>query len=303
MNARLRRFVDLIRTPPRSARAAYDAVAAEYDHYERAWRRVAGAQAVQRVASILAERLPEGALVLDAGAGTGATSGRVLTLERSAGVVGLDLSRSMLRVAQRQLSGRAFCPVQADMMLLPFAAERFDAVVSTWALETLPDPRAAAQEMLRVLQPDGFIVCAFSSAATDRLGALEERLLRRPLGEFAGRFLTDQERPMHWCSRSSLERFDHGLTTVVALGKCCTLEEFGPCLPPARSESGITLRKEHRRMAKDPVCGMDVEPASAAATSEYRGETIYFCAPGCKRAFDKEPERYLGTQQEKAQAD
>lgn len=47
-------------------------------------------------------------------------------------------------------------------------------------------------------------------------------------------------------------------------------------------------------MAKDPVCGMEVDPAQAAATFEYQGETYYFCAPGCKMAFEKEPEKYLG---------
>lgn len=46
-------------------------------------------------------------------------------------------------------------------------------------------------------------------------------------------------------------------------------------------------------MAKDPVCGMTVEEESAAATSEYKGETYYFCAPGCKVAFDKDPEKFL----------
>ena len=46
-------------------------------------------------------------------------------------------------------------------------------------------------------------------------------------------------------------------------------------------------------MAKDSLCGMDVDPHAAAATSEYLGTTIYFCSPGCKRAFDREPERYL----------
>ncbi len=45
-------------------------------------------------------------------------------------------------------------------------------------------------------------------------------------------------------------------------------------------------------MAKDPVCGMDVDEKKAAATSEYKGRTFYFCAPGCKRAFDKEPAKY-----------
>lgn len=47
-------------------------------------------------------------------------------------------------------------------------------------------------------------------------------------------------------------------------------------------------------MEKDPVFGMDVDPAQAAGQSEYKGKTYYFCSPGCKKAFDKEPEQYLG---------
>ena len=46
-------------------------------------------------------------------------------------------------------------------------------------------------------------------------------------------------------------------------------------------------------MAKDPVCGMEVDEKKAAATSVYQGKTYYFCAVGCKRAFDKDPEKYL----------
>lgn len=46
-------------------------------------------------------------------------------------------------------------------------------------------------------------------------------------------------------------------------------------------------------MAIDPVCGMEVEEKSAAGKSEYKGKTYYFCAPGCKSAFDKDPEKYL----------
>ncbi|HZT71018.1 MAG TPA: YHS domain-containing protein [Terriglobia bacterium] len=44
----------------------------------------------------------------------------------------------------------------------------------------------------------------------------------------------------------------------------------------------------------DPVCKMQIESEKAAATSQYKGQTIYFCAPGCKVKFDKEPEKYLG---------
>jgi Cu+-exporting ATPase len=45
--------------------------------------------------------------------------------------------------------------------------------------------------------------------------------------------------------------------------------------------------------AHDPVCGMDIDPATAAGTSEYKGQTYYFCSLGCKRSFDKDPEKYL----------
>jgi YHS domain-containing protein len=49
-------------------------------------------------------------------------------------------------------------------------------------------------------------------------------------------------------------------------------------------------------MAKDPVCGMEVDEKKAAAKSEYKGKTYYFCAPGCKKAFDKDPAKYLKSQ-------
>lgn len=47
-------------------------------------------------------------------------------------------------------------------------------------------------------------------------------------------------------------------------------------------------------MAKDPVCGMDVDTKTAQWKSDYQGTTYYFCAPGCKRDFDKEPAKYVG---------
>jgi YHS domain-containing protein len=45
--------------------------------------------------------------------------------------------------------------------------------------------------------------------------------------------------------------------------------------------------------AIDPVCGMSVDIATARHKSEYQGETYYFCAPGCKRSFEANPEQYL----------
>jgi YHS domain-containing protein len=46
-------------------------------------------------------------------------------------------------------------------------------------------------------------------------------------------------------------------------------------------------------MAIDPVCNMEVDEKTAQWTSTYQGKTYYFCAPGCKSAFDRDPEKYL----------
>jgi YHS domain-containing protein len=47
-------------------------------------------------------------------------------------------------------------------------------------------------------------------------------------------------------------------------------------------------------MPQDPVCKMTVDESAAAATTEYKGKTFYFCAAGCKEAFEKEPDKYVG---------
>jgi len=46
-------------------------------------------------------------------------------------------------------------------------------------------------------------------------------------------------------------------------------------------------------MVKDPVCGMEVEPQNASASTVYAGHVFYFCAPGCKEQFEKDPGRYI----------
>ena len=44
--------------------------------------------------------------------------------------------------------------------------------------------------------------------------------------------------------------------------------------------------------ALDPVCGMEIDPATAAGSSTVDGKTFYFCAKACKTRFDAEPSRY-----------
>jgi xanthine dehydrogenase accessory factor len=61
----------------------------------------------------------------------------------------------------------------------------------------------------------------------------------------------------------------------------------------AADEARTAAQPAPKRTAVDPVCNMTVDPATASYTSEYAGQTVYFCCGGCKQAFDREPERYL----------
>ncbi|HUT17455.1 MAG TPA: copper-translocating P-type ATPase [Acidobacteriota bacterium] len=101
------------------------------------------------------------------------------------------------------------------------------------------------------------------------------------------------------------------------------LYNFGILLPPAvgaliMSLSTVivalnsqTLRKyepkdvefkEERRVVKDPVCGMELEPATAYGKNEYAGRTFYFCSKHCEEEFKKNPEKYA-SKLEKAPAE
>ncbi len=42
----------------------------------------------------------------------------------------------------------------------------------------------------------------------------------------------------------------------------------------------------------DPVCSMEVDPESAQHTSEYKGDTMYFCSDQCLEKFENDPESY-----------
>ena len=50
--------------------------------------------------------------------------------------------------------------------------------------------------------------------------------------------------------------------------------------------------------AIDLVCGMTVDAVVENRPLEYGGVTFYFCAPGCRKAFEKDPDSFITTQQE-----
>jgi YHS domain-containing protein len=56
--------------------------------------------------------------------------------------------------------------------------------------------------------------------------------------------------------------------------------------------NGKNTRYREVKMPKDPVCNMDVDETTAKYVSEYKGKKYFFCAPGCKAMFDRDPEKF-----------
>jgi Cu+-exporting ATPase len=62
---------------------------------------------------------------------------------------------------------------------------------------------------------------------------------------------------------------------------------------PATSKPLFSLQLTAQAAAIDPVCGMTVDPATAAGSFTHAGQTYYFCNPHCLERFRAEPTRYL----------
>jgi P-type Cu+ transporter len=81
-----------------------------------------------------------------------------------------------------------------------------------------------------------------------------------------------------------LRRFHSTTLPAVTPRSVDPIVEVGSALP----EPEQTAEK-----SVDPVCGMTIDPASAAGTADFDGVTHYFCSAGCRSAFGKDPARYL----------
>jgi hypothetical protein len=77
--------------------------------------------------------------------------------------------------------------------------------------------------------------------------------------------------------------------TVVALQASGTRDDAG-----RDWIENVDRRTEEEDMPAtiDPVCGMTVDPATAAAIRSYDGVNYFFCNPGCAKTFDADPDRY-----------
>ena len=92
----------------------------------------------------------------------------------------------------------------------------------------------------------------------------------------------------YFCAKSCLETFkanpEHALrptgSGLITLGKKSSI----PMMPASGSSAKAHL---------DPVCGMTVQPESAAGSYEYQGKTYYFCSVGCLAKFRQDPAPFL----------
>lgn len=115
-------------------------------------------------------------LILDVATGTGRLAASLLAEPDFHGrLIGLDASRRMLAVAAEKLApyGDRAMFVHQTAQALPFARDSFAAVTCLEALEFLPDDQIALREMVRVLEPGGYLL------VTRRTGPEAAAFLRR----------------------------------------------------------------------------------------------------------------------------
>jgi P-type Cu+ transporter len=91
------------------------------------------------------------------------------------------------------------------------------------------------------------------------------------------------------------------LSSLSVVTNANRLRTFRPSPPaavrPAVADVVVEVpeEKEEKKMTvRDPVCGMDIDPATAAGSTEYQGKSYHFCSTVCLQRFLDEPERYAG---------
>ena len=94
-------------------------------------------------------------LILDVGCGYGRVAERLLS--KGAKVVGIDISREMIRYCHRELQGE-FAGAICDTGNLPFCEGSFNKIVCVGVLVHVESPQQVIREFARVLKPGGTFV-------------------------------------------------------------------------------------------------------------------------------------------------
>jgi SAM-dependent methyltransferase len=171
-------------------------------------------------------QLTSDAEVLDLACGPGIYARRFARTARGGLIVGLDLSRPMLRYAARRAAAEGLPNlhfIRGTALALPFEVDRFDIVNCCGALHLFPDVSRAVGEVARVLRPGGRFAAAVFRRREGRLAAWATRVRRLRFGvdafrpadlgaQLAGAGLTNIQ--CHhaagiWLIMSAVKPFDH----------------------------------------------------------------------------------------------
>ena len=152
------------------------------------------------------DKLPKGSKVLDVGCGIGGSS-RILSEHYGFEVIGITISAEQVERARELTKSSLNCTFQQmDAMNLQFADDEFDGIWSVEAGPHMPDKQKYADEMLRVLKPNGYLGVADwnSRDLSKRPPNLIERIVLKQLLE-------------QWAhpSFSSINSFQRNLTESV----------------------------------------------------------------------------------------
>jgi ubiquinone/menaquinone biosynthesis C-methylase UbiE len=210
-------------------------------------------------------RLPEGASILDVGAGSGALT---LTLAevKPHEIIGVDISPVMLERAElRRLNSppsvaRTVYFRLAAAHALPFRDERFDIVICRLVLHHIRDAGKVLDELVRVLRPGGVLILADLLSVDD------------PVKRATQNAIEERRNPTHHAARSAQQYRDlitqAGLTVVDE--KTVTFErELDEWLAelPLDSANGAIVRD---------MMEAGVETDAAGLHARRQGETIIF---------------------------
>ncbi len=203
-------------------------------------------------------------------------------------VAGIEATPERFPHADRVLDGLDFghIPLRPQTYIVVASHGNYDEEALTWALST------DAPYVALVASPKR------AHAVVEYLresGLSEERLarLKFPAGLDIGAVTPEEIALSILAETVQLRRRGHGAATP-------SLEATMP-----ETHHEVHHEEHHHHAAEgepqaagageavDPVCGMTVEIEGARYTSQYNGQTYYFCAAGCKRSFDKDPQHYL----------
>jgi ubiquinone/menaquinone biosynthesis C-methylase UbiE len=192
----------------------YDRLASGYDAAIRPFERLFLARLREKTVAAL----PSGGHLLEVGAGTGLNFSYLHSSTRG---VASELSREMIRRAERKSRPRAVSLIQANIEALPFPDEYFDAALSTLLFCSVASPQKSFSELRRVVRAEGVIVMLEHVRPNGILGTVFDLLnmVTVPLCEDHFNRRTADEAHRAGFQIQSIERAVLGIFNIIVLKK------------------------------------------------------------------------------------